>query len=259
MEPPQQRASSAGVSSGVKIDEGGEACSSANAPPICGLDCLLSMFAGKLSPKKVICVYRLAKDDFDLAMECLLEGPTIESLLKLHSVQYVGKPSTKLYVDTNDMWADTVAFYKSHRPNLDNPIRVVRTDQPAVDTGGVRRQVFSDVFQQFAENKHVQLFDGPRHSLRPRYTAESRSSGLFKTFGQMIAHAIAQDGVGCPCMSQACFWFIAAGEDQALQFIDLSDVGAGVAHVVTQVSHDSYVRNVDINVNSIECPRTTAF
>ena len=134
------------------------------------------------------------------------------------------------------MWADTVAFYKSHGDSLDNPMRIVLSHQPAIDTGGVRRQVFTDVFQQFAENRHSKLFDGQPHSIRPRYTAESRSPGLFKALGRMIVHAVAQDGVGFPYLSRACFWYIAAGEDQALQFIELSDVGADVAHVVTQVS-----------------------
>lgn len=236
LEPPHlPEGDTVGVNSG-KPENGGEATCGEPEPQQCCLDNLLSMFAGKLRPKQVICVYRLSKDDFDSAMDCLVEGPTIGSLLKLQNAQYGDMPATKLYVDPHDMWADTVAFYKSHRLNLDKAIRVVLNDQPAVDTGGVRRQVFTDVFQQFAENKHAQLFDGPPNSLRPRYTAESRSSGLFKVLGRMVSHAIAQDGVGFPYLSLACFWYIAAGEDQALQFVGLSDVGADVAHLVTQVT-----------------------
>ena len=80
--------------------------------------------------------------------------------------------------------------------------RVVLTDQPANDTGGVRRQMSSS---NLLKTNMSSFFEGPRCSLRPRYTAESHSSGLFKTFGHMIAHAIAQDGVGFPACPNHAF------------------------------------------------------
>ena len=64
----------------------------------------------------------------------------------------------------------------------------------------------------------------------------------------MIAHAIAMEGIGFPFLSRACYWFIAAGEDQALQFIELADVGADVAHVVSQVSVLRYVYNIYVHL-----------
>ena len=150
----------------------------------CGVDDVFTMFAGKLKPKQIMCTYRLCDDSFDATVECLLEGPTLDSLLKTLNRKYKKMPVTKLYLDQDDMWSDTVAFYKSPSCLLQNQIRIVLNHQPAVDTGGVRRHVFTEVFGQFADNKSIKLFDGLPHSLRPRYSAESRCSGLFKVLGK---------------------------------------------------------------------------
>ena len=199
------------------------------------LDDLLTMFSGKLKPKEVIAVYHLCENSFDLALECLLQGPTFDSLLKVHQKQFEEKPPCKLYADSDSLWEDGVAFYKNPSLKIDRPLRVVLERSPAIDTGGVRRQFFSDVFQQFAENKLIRLFEGPPSFLRPAYSAEARSSGLFRVLGIMIAHSIAQDEVGFPFFSPLCYWYIADGEEKALTFVSLADVGADVAQLITQV------------------------
>lgn len=199
------------------------------------LDNLLSMFVGDLSPKEVIAVYRLTDEDYNSALDCLLSGPSLHGLLKVHKMKFYGKPASKLHVDADDIWADTVGYYKSPCLKLDKPIRVVVDDSPAIDTGGVRRQVFSDVFELFADNKHAKLFEGPPNFLRPVCSAESRSSGLLKVLGTMIAHSIAQDGQGFPYLSPLCYWYLVAGEDVALDHLTLADVGADVRSLVTKV------------------------
>lgn len=158
------------------------------------LDNLLSVFAGKLSPKQVMCTYCIANDNFDAAMECLLEGPTLDSLLALHCKRCRGVSAAKVYVDSYDMWADLVGYYKSPSSDMHRPIRIVLDNQPAIDTGGIRRQVYTQVFQEFADNKHMRMFEGPLHHLRPVFSAEARPSGLFTVLGTMIAYSIAKMG-----------------------------------------------------------------
>jgi len=58
----------------------------------------------------------------------------------------------------------------------------------------------------------------------------------------MLAHSIAQDGVGFPYLSPFSYWYIAAGEVEALQHIGLSDVGTDVANVITKVCLDIWYR-----------------
>ena len=74
-------------------------------------------------------------------------------------------------------------------------------NSPAIDTGGVCRQLFSAVLNDVASNKYVRLFDGSSHSLRPICTAESRNCGLFKVLGKMIGHSMCIDGIGFPYLS----------------------------------------------------------
>ena len=54
----------------------------------------------------------------------------------------------------------------------------------------------------------------------------------------MVAHSIAQDGVGFPYLSPCSYWYIAAGEVEALQHIGLSEVGPDVADVIPKVCLD---------------------
>ena len=200
------------------------------------LDDLLAMFATTLQPREVMCVYQLAGNEFSATMDCLLGGPTVEGLLKLKRLQFHEVRPSKLYVEPDDVWADAVGYYKSSLVRLDRPLRLVIGDEPAIDTGGVRRQFFEDVFNDFAANKHMRLFDGPPCSLRPFYSAEARSSGLFTVLGSMVAHSLALDGMGFPFLSPLCYWHNAAGEEKDLQHLTLEDAGTDVISLVREVS-----------------------
>ena len=105
---------------------------------------------------------------------CLSAGPTLASILVAVSEHYMFTPKKGVELCIT----------------LDN--------QPAIDIGGVIRQVYSSVFTEFPTNKFFQLFDGPINYLRPACTADARSSGLLKLLGKMVAHSICQDGVGFP-------------------------------------------------------------
>ena len=198
------------------------------------LEQLLGLFESKLSKKQVCTVFDLSNSDFDNAMECLLEGPTVQGLIRLHQKKFNGKPASKFFIDSDDLWSDMVGYYKSG-VNVEKPVRVILEQQPAIDTGGVRRQVFSDVFALFATNKHFRLFEGQPCSVRPVHSADVRSSGMLKVLGTMIAHSVAMDGVGFPYLSPLSYWYITAGETEALQHMGPSDVGADVADVIAQV------------------------
>ena len=142
------------------------------------LEQLLGIFVdtGKFSERQVRTVFDLSDCDFEKTMECLLEGPTIQGLVRLHQKMFCGKAATKFYIDSDDLWPDMVGYYKTG-VNTSKPIKVILDEQPAIDTGGVCRQVFSDVFTLFANNKHFRLFEGEPCSLRPVHSANCQSSG----------------------------------------------------------------------------------
>ena len=51
----------------------------------------------------------------------------------------------------------------------------------------------------------------------------------------MVAHSIAQDGIGFPHFSLACYWYIVGGEERAIEFVSVQDIGADAASVVSKV------------------------
>ncbi len=188
-----------------------------------------------LTNEKVSAIFKFSGDNYEISSECLLKGPTLTSILMMINKRFEVLPRIKQQVDSQDVWSDMVALYKGRSVNCYSKLRVSLDDQPAVDTGGVRRQMYTTVFSDFANNKSAALFDGPPNNLRPMCTAEARSSGLLKILGCMVAHSICQDGVGFPHLAQTCYWYIIGGEDKALQFASVEDLPADSAFIVSQV------------------------
>ena len=92
------------------------------------------------------------------------------------------------------------------------------------------------MYNKFISNEYVHQFEGPENHNRPFYSAELRGSGLFKALRMMIGHSILQDGIGFPHLLPLCYWYIAEGEQRALEYGTLADVGAQTATAVTKVS-----------------------
>ena len=110
------------------------------------------------------------------------------------------------------------------------------TGQPAIDVGGVRAQLYSTVYGAFAQNERITLFDGDVRYLRPRYSAEARSSGLLKILGMMVGHSIMQDGIGFPYFLPVCYWYLAGKEQKALESLSVKDLNEDVGFLVTKVN-----------------------
>ena len=64
------------------------------------------MFVGRLSAKQVLALYHASGEDFDASMECLLEGPTLSSIVCMLNAMFSKRSVTKLEVDTEDVWQD---------------------------------------------------------------------------------------------------------------------------------------------------------
>ncbi len=165
---------------------------------------LISTFKGHLTELQISTICLSSRKSYHNSMACLSEGPTTQSIIFL--IQKKG-------------------------------VRVKLQNSPAIDTGGVCRQLFSAVLNDFASNKYVRLFDRSSHSLRQICTAESRTCGLFKVLGKMVGHSmcIHVDGIGFPYLSFASYWYLAEGEETAVQFSSINDVGSDVAYVVSKV------------------------
>lgn len=75
--------------------------------------------------------------------------------------------------------------------------------EPAVNTGGVLQQAFTDVFAKIANgNSCLCLFRGIDASrLTPVYSSEHVLTGVFEVLGKMIAHSLIQGGPGFPFLA----------------------------------------------------------
>lgn len=198
---------------------------------------LMSIFNENLTENQVLSVYEASGKSFIGCMECLSQGPTLNSLVTMLNDRMRNCERNKVDIDPDDIWQDLVVFYKSpSASDLSRQLRVKLGKNPAVDTGGVRREIYTTVFNQFLNNTHVRLFTGDPHSVRPIFTAESRASGLFKILGKMVGHSIAQDGIGFPFFSLPCYWYMAQGEEKATQVSSVKDVGADTNYVISKVT-----------------------
>ena len=96
----------------------------------------------------------------------------------------------KLHVDEDELWSDLLAFYKCVTSPGKKRLKIRMDSSRAIDTGGVRRHVYTMAYSDLIHNKHIKLFDGPANHARPYSCAETRGSGIFKALGMMVGHSI---------------------------------------------------------------------
>ena len=97
----------------------------------------------------------------------------------------------KLKVDLEDQVIDVYTYYKS--PDFDPlaPISVFVRGQPAIDTGGVLRQVFSEVFLSLSQNEGVKnIFIADEYRKVPVFSNELFVNGFFEVLGKMVARSL---------------------------------------------------------------------
>ena len=176
-----------------------------------------------------------------LAVECIMEGPTFESLCDIAGslLEVPLSESPRIRVDKNDEGDDLVgaalAFYKDSKFARNAPVRISIGHQPAIDTGGLRRQVLSEVFENIAMSSTIAIFDGPQDRLRPAFEASSLSSGMLTTMGTMIGHSILMDKHGFPYFVEYCYYYMAGCMDKALTCITTDDVSDSVKVLISEV------------------------
>ena len=217
------------------------------ADPVENLKQLSELFP-HMTADQLSFIYNLPKKNkFDRAVECIMEGPTFESLCDIACSQ-LDVPlseSPRIRVDKDDEGDDLVAaalaFYKDSKFVKNAPVRISMGHQPGIDTGGLRRQVFSEVFENIAISSTIAIFDGPQDRLRPAFKASSLSSGMLTTMGTMVGHSILMDRHGFPYFAKYCYYYMAGCMDKALTCISTDDVSDGVKALISEVCLHVYV------------------
>lgn len=135
-------------------------------------------------------------------------------------------PEIKITIDPDDLIADTIAFYKNSTAfDASKRVRVQYKSQPAVDTGGIRREFFNDATKAIATFPAFKLLEGSDHRKLPAYNSTSIHSGLMEVLGRLIGHGILQSFIGFPCFAPPVYWYIATGDvHKALCYVTVDDV-----------------------------------
>ena len=110
----------------------------------------------------------------------------MSSVLEKLGKKLTGAPR-RITVDQCDVLADILPLYKDPEFDPSRPVRVVFKDQPAVDSGGPRKEMYSLVYKTLACSTVYKLFEGQAGRLMPFHNASTVFSGMMKTLGKMIA------------------------------------------------------------------------
>lgn len=145
----------------------------------------------------------------------------MSSVLKKLGEKLTGPPR-RITLDQDDILADVLPLYKGPDFDPSQPVRVVFKDQPALDSGGPRKEMYSLVFEKMTSSTVYKLFEGQAGRLMPSYNASAVFAGMMKTLGKMIAHY-------CPVFSPVCYWYLISGDvSKALPYANLRDPDAAV-------------------------------
>ena len=162
--------------------------------------------------------------------------PSLGEIIKNVRKKLTGRKE-KLEVDPDDIISDAISYYKSIDFDPYCPLRIAYKSQPAVDSGGVMRQFYSDLFEGLAEGKLMVLFEGEADRKVPSYRPVTVMSGLLEMVGKMISHSIAQGGPGFPFLAIPCYYYLVTGDVMcAMAYSDAWDIP------------DPFVRNVVLQV-----------
>ena len=139
------------------------------------------------------------------------------------------------------MFNDAIAFYKRPEFCASSPVCVYYNNQPGIDTGGIKRQFFSDVLQDFAEADPMSLFVGPPKRLRPDNSPQVLT--LIKILGSIITHSLVQEGPGFPFFAPFVYWYLVTSPEVALSYVTVMDLSDSTATTMEMVRLE-YIRTL---------------
>ena len=170
-----------------------------------------------------------------------LKNTTLDNLLRLlysSFMHFSTEESPKITIfqssSPEELTEVLLGFYKSSRFVKNACVRVAIEGNQVMDSGGVRRQLYDQVFQAIAKG-HYCIFEGPLERLRPVVKPCNIVSGLLKNFGKAVAHSLIMDHVGFPYLSPPLFYYLIGQEDVAITMLRESDVSGQAEYVVAKV------------------------
>ena len=134
----------------------------------------------------------------------------------------------RVKVDENNLLMQALSIYKDPKFDPTRPLTITFENQPAEDTGGPKREFYTQLFHGIVTSDGSVLplmFEGAEARLMPSYNSRVVYSGMMKVVGNIIAHSIVQCGVGFPYLSLVCYWYLITGDvSKAISYGNTEDV-----------------------------------
>eukprot|EP00794_Sanderia_malayensis_P012484 gene12484-13767_t len=139
---------------------------------------------------------------------------------------------------------EALTYYKSSEFQSNTQLAIQYKGQAAIDTGGVLRQFYSDVFFQMmnGDGDLPPLFEGADTRKLPVHNVGTVISGVFELVGKIFAHSIVQVGVGPACLSPGVFKYFVTGDlTETITFLSVEDA--------TNPTLKAYMKLVDVRLS----------
>ncbi len=154
---------------------------------------------------------------YDL-VDAILCTPSLDVIIEKIKAE-VGDDRVALTLDEDDeddLVFNVFEFYKAKVFNPKLNLRVRFRNQPGIDAGGVRRQMFSNIYSAITTSKNIGLFYQGEKSLLLRFNVQNIFSEMMTIVGRIIAHATALEGIGFPYLSKASYWYLATCDENVV-------------------------------------------
>lgn len=170
-----------------------------------------------------------------IVIEAFLGDLDMEELVDAMNEAKLTGDDARIFVSTDSTsLSSAFSYYKKNNLDMSRPIFVVYENMPAIDAGGPRRQLFSDIIIDLRD-KHA-LFEGPINSRYPVYSTGVVASGLLKVLGRVVVHSILHEGLGFPFLAPCIYNYICTSsvEDSSRE-IDIMDMSPPFRDMVNKV------------------------
>lgn len=161
-----------------------------------------------------------------------------DSLLKLRAL--FSSEKRRIKVVPTECLEEALIYYKDGDFDHNIKLSVTFKGQAAVDTGGVTRQFYTNVFDQMTTGceEIPPMFEGKERRMLPVHNAGFLLSGLMEIVGKIMAHSIIQVGVGFAAMAPCIYKYIITGDiSKTIDFVSIEDSSSPVInHYLKSVS-----------------------
>lgn len=137
-------------------------------------------------------------------MQTISKDSSLEELLQSIKPGPSNVPQ-RITISRSEILSDSIGFFKKRIFDFQSPIRVTFEGEPAVDSGGPKREYFTLLLHALlSPSSPVRLFEGRNNFLLPMHNVDAIRAGLFKVVGRMTTSSILNGGPGFHTLVQYC-------------------------------------------------------